>query len=158
MLLFVVQRKQIRRRKTEKAREQTGEKWWNRITTTNASLFVINLSDNSIRASVEGFAPEGEEVASVRFEGDKLYVCTAVIRLFSDPVFFFDLSDYENITYTDTGYIEGFSSSLINLGEGYLLGIGNEDSMTGKIEGNCFNFQKLSSNLRPGKSVYNSNL
>ena len=115
-------------------REQTGEMWWNRITTTNASLFVINLSDNSIRASVEGFAPDGEEVASVRFEGDKLYVCTAVIRLFSDPVFFFDLSDYENITYTDTGYIEGFSSSLINLGEGYLLGIGNEDSMTGKVE------------------------
>lgn len=114
--------------------EQIGEYWWNRTRTINASLFVINLSDNSIRASVEGFAPEGEEVASVRFEGDKLYVCTAVIRLFSDPVFFFDLSDYENITYTDTGYIEGFSSSLINLGEGYLLGIGNEDSMTGKIE------------------------
>lgn len=115
-------------------REQTGEKWWNRITTTNASLFVINLSDNSIRASVEGFAPDGEEVASVRFEGDKLYVCTAVIRLFSDPVFFFDLSDYDNITYTDTGYIEGFSSSLIDLGEGYLLGIGKEDTVTNKIE------------------------
>lgn len=115
-------------------REQTGEKWWNRITATNASLFVINLSDNSIRASVEGFAPDGEEVASVRFEGDKLYVCTAVIRLFSDPVFFFDLSDYDNITYTDTGYIEGFSSSLINLGEGYLLGIGKEDAVTNKIE------------------------
>ena len=115
-------------------REQTGEKWWNRITATNASLFVINLSDNSIRASVEGFAPDGEEVASVRFEGDKLYVCTAVIRLFSDPVFFFDLSDYDNITYTDTGYIEGFSSSLIDLGEGYLLGIGKEDTVTNKIE------------------------
>ncbi len=114
--------------------DQIGEYWWNRTRTINASLFVINLSDNSIRASVEGFAPEGEEVASVRFDGDKLYVCTAVIRLFSDPVFFFDLSDYENITYTDTGYIEGFSSSLINLGDGYLLGIGNEDSMTGKVE------------------------
>lgn len=114
--------------------KQTGEYWWNRTRTINASLFVINLSDNSIRASVEGFAPDGEEVASVRFEGDKLYVCTAVIRLFSDPVFFFDLSDYDNITYTDTGYIEGFSSSLINLGEGYLLGIGNEDRMTGKVE------------------------
>ena len=114
--------------------EQTGEKWWIRTRAINASLFVINLSDNSIRASVEEFAPDGEEVASVRFEGDKLYVCTAVIRLFSDPVFFFDLSDYDNITYTDTGYIEGFSSSLIDLGEGYLLGIGKEDAVTNKIE------------------------
>jgi uncharacterized secreted protein with C-terminal beta-propeller domain len=100
----------------------------------NASLYVINLSDNSIVASVENFAPEGEEVSSVRFEGDKLYVCTAIIRLFTDPVYFFDLSDYSNITYTDTGFIEGFSTSLIDLGEGYLLGVGSEDSTHVKLE------------------------
>jgi uncharacterized secreted protein with C-terminal beta-propeller domain len=42
----------------------------------------------------------------------------------TDPVFFFDLSDLSNITYKDTGNIEGFSTSLVNFGEGYLLGIG----------------------------------
>ena len=100
----------------------------------SASLYVIRLSDGSLVASVEDFAPQGEEVASVRFDGDKLYVCTAVVVTFTDPVFFFDLSDYSNITYTDTGVIDGFSSSLINLGEGFLLGIGEENWQYNKVE------------------------
>jgi uncharacterized secreted protein with C-terminal beta-propeller domain len=100
----------------------------------SASLYVIRLSDGSLVASVEDFAPQGEEVASVRFDGDKLYVCTAVVITFTDPVFFFDLSDYTNITYTDTGVIDGFSSSLINLGEGFLLGIGREGWQYNKVE------------------------
>ena len=111
-----------------------GKYWFVSNTMTNASLYVIDLSDNSIKAAVENFAPWGEDVASVRFEGDKLYVCTAVILYFTDPVYFFDLSDYGNITYTDTGFIEGFSTSLIDLGEGYLLGIGREDWMYSKLE------------------------
>ena len=100
----------------------------------SASLYVIRLSDGSLVASVEDFAPNGEEVASVRFDGDKLYVCTAVVITFTDPVFFFDLSDYSNITYTDTGVIDGFSDSLINLGEGFLLGIGEENWQYSKVE------------------------
>jgi uncharacterized secreted protein with C-terminal beta-propeller domain len=100
----------------------------------SASLYVINLADGSLVASVEDFAPQGEEVASVRFDGDRLYVCTAVVITFTDPVFFFDLSDYSNITYTDTGVIDGFSSSLINLGEGFLLGIGEENWQYNKVE------------------------
>ena len=109
--------------------------WWRAANRKrNASLYVIDLSDYSMETSVENFAPWGEDVASARFEGDKLYVCTAVIRLFTDPVYFFDLSDYGNITYTDTGFIEGFSTSLIDLGEGYLLGIGKESSAYSKLE------------------------
>ena len=100
----------------------------------SASLFVVNLESGEIIASVEDFAPEGEEVSSVRFDGDTLYVCTAVVVTFTDPVFFFDLSDYSNITYTDTGVIEGFSTSLINLGEGFLLGIGRDNRSQCKVE------------------------
>lgn len=100
----------------------------------SASLYVVDLESCATIASVENFAPEGEEVASVRFDGDKLYVCTAVVINFSDPVFFFDLSDYSNITYTDTGIIDGYSTSLINLGEGFLLGIGRVDWRTNKVE------------------------
>ena len=102
--------------------------------TESASLYVVSLESGETVASVENFAPSGEEVASVRFDGDKLYVCTAVVVTFTDPVFFFDLSDYSNITYTDTGVIEGFSTSLINLGEGFLLGIGREGWQYNKIE------------------------
>jgi len=40
----------------------------------------------------------------------------------------------DNITYTDTGTIDGFSTSLIQLGDGYLLGIGYGDDRQLKIE------------------------
>ena len=52
----------------------------------------------------------------------------------SDPVFFFDLSDVKNITYKETGTIEGYSSSLVNFGDGYLLGIGVVNWSDFKVE------------------------
>lgn len=100
----------------------------------SASLYVISLADGSVLASVENFAPEGDEVASARFDGDELYVCTAMIAQFTDPVYYFDLSDLENITQKNTGYIDGFSSSLIDLGDGFLLGIGRLDWEYNKVE------------------------
>lgn len=88
----------------------------------NASLYCIDLSTWQTVASVERFAPKDETVRSVRFDGNNAYVCTAV--QLTDPVFFFDLTDINNITYTDTGTISGFSTSLVDFGDGYLLGIG----------------------------------
>lgn len=108
------------------------KRYW--VEKSNASLYVYDLSTMTLAAAVENFAPEGERATAVRFEGDKLYVCTAETSKFTDPVFYFDLSDYENITRVDTGYIDGFSSSLIDLGEGYLLGIGREDRTKTKLE------------------------
>ncbi len=102
---------------------------------TNANLYVIDLSTWETVATVEHFAPAGETVQSVRFDKENAYVCTVMKPTLSDPVFFFDLSDINNITYKDTGTIEGFSSSLINFGEGFLLGIGVGDEWnTVKIE------------------------
>lgn len=100
----------------------------------NASLFCISLEDFSIAASVEKFAPAGEQAESVRFDGDNAYVCTAVVIELTDPVYFFDLSDLSNITYKDTGTISGYSSSLVNFGDGYLLGIGYGEDRGLKIE------------------------
>lgn len=91
---------------------------------TSASLYCIDISTMEIRARVENFAPAGEVVRSVRFEGTNAYVCTSLRQVFIDPVFFFDLSDLDNITYTQTGEFDGYSSSLINLGNGYVVGIG----------------------------------
>lgn len=99
---------------------------------SNASLYCIDLKEFKVVASVEDFAPPREEVRSVRFDKTTAYVCTAIEV--SDPVYFFDLSDLKNITYKETGTIEGFSSSLINMGNGYLLGIGREDWGTFKVE------------------------
>ena len=100
---------------------------------TNASLYCIDATTFEVIAKVESFAPWGETVRSVRFDGDAAYVCTSI--QLTDPVFFFDLSDLENITYTDTGTIDGFSTSLINFGNGFLVGIGvGSLSSTLKIE------------------------
>lgn len=100
---------------------------------SNASLYCIDLSTFAIVASVIDFAPPREEIQSVRFDKETAYVCTSIEL--SDPVFFFDLSDLTNITYKDTGTIEGFSTSLINLGNGYLLGIGRSNTWSGfKVE------------------------
>jgi uncharacterized secreted protein with C-terminal beta-propeller domain len=104
-------------------------------TGSSASLYVFDDATGALLGSVEHFAPVGETVESVRFDGTAAYVCTAVVVTLSDPVFFFDLSDPANITYTDTGVIEGYSTSLINLGEGFLLGIGVGDTWSSlKIE------------------------
>jgi len=100
---------------------------------SNASLYCIDLSTFEVVAAVIDFAPPREEIQSVRFDKETAYVCTSIEL--SDPVFFFDLSDLNNSTYKDTGTIEGFSTSLINLGNGYLLGIGRGDSWSSfKVE------------------------
>lgn len=103
-------------------------------TKRNVNLYCVDLSDWAVVASVIGFAPEGEQAESVRFDGDTAYVCTAEVVTLTDPVYFFDLSDLSNITYKDTGTIDGYSISLIQLGNGYLLGIGYGDSRQLKIE------------------------
>lgn len=102
--------------------------------TDNASLYIFNLADYTERRAVKYFAPDGEEARSVRFDGDKLYVCTAEVIKLTDPVFFFDLSDYDKISSTDTGTIDGYSDNLIQLGDGYLLGIGVDVNRNGKLE------------------------
>ncbi len=99
----------------------------------NASLYLFRLSDREKIAEVVSFAPPGESVQSVRFDKNAAYVCTSVVL--SDPVFFFDLSDPSAITYKDTGTIDGYSSSLVSLGDGFLLGIGyGSDFSTLKCE------------------------
>ena len=111
-----------------------GANFTNMTNYRNASLYIIDLKDNSVAYSLESFAIEGEEATAVRFDGDKVYVCTAVVVTFTDPVYFIDLSDYENITSADTGVIEGYSDHLINYGEGMTLGIGRENWQYSKVE------------------------
>ena len=107
---------------TRKWTEGLDNVYVNTTAQSNASLYCVDLCTFEIIASVIDFAPPNESVRSVRFDKETAYVCTSV--QLSDPVFFFDLSDLNHITYKDTGTIEGFSTSLINLGNGYLLGIG----------------------------------
>lgn len=96
----------------------------------NASIYCFDANDMTLLSSVENFAPDGEVVRSARFEGKTAYVCTSTTLVAVDPVYYFDLSDPNNITSIDTGAIPGFSTSLISLGNGYLLGIGRGRNLT----------------------------
>lgn len=96
----------------------------------NVNLYCIDLNSWQIAAEVIAFAPQGEDAQSVRFDGVNAYVCTAEVITVKDPVYFFDLSDLDNITWTDTGTIDGYSTSLIQLGDGYLLGVGFGESIS----------------------------
>lgn len=100
----------------------------------NANLYCISLEDFSTIATVEHFAPDGETVESVRFDGTSAYVCTAQVIEVTDPVYFFDLHDLNNITWSDTGTIDGYSTSLIQLSDGYLMGVGYNADFCLKVE------------------------
>lgn len=100
----------------------------------NANLYCVSLENYEILGEKIAFAPEGEAAESVRFDGYKAYVCTAVVITFTDPVYAFDLSDMQNITCVDTGVIDGYSSNLVNFTNGHLLGIGYGGWGTLKIE------------------------
>ena len=95
---------------------------------TNAGVYIVDLADFQTVGALEWFAPQGERVMSARFEKeeDLVWVCTAVE--FTDPVFRIDLSDPANLTYTETGTVEGYSHTLIDFTDGTLLGIGYGES------------------------------
>ncbi|MDE6585119.1 MAG: beta-propeller domain-containing protein [Clostridia bacterium] len=103
-----------------------------------ASLYCIDLNSFEIIASVERFAPNGESVKSARFDKNTAYVCTAVNvnNIVKDPVFVFNLSDYNNIPKPkDTGTIPGYSLSLTKFKDDTLLGIGYGENLgTLKVE------------------------
>jgi len=100
----------------------------------NANLTCFKVGSWEQVAQVAQFAPDGETVESVRFDGDYAYVCTAVVVTLTDPVFFFDMTDLDNIIVKDTGTIDGYSSSLIQLNDGFLMGIGYNDKLNLKVE------------------------
>lgn len=88
---------------------------------SNANLYIVELESMQVYNSLIRFAPDGETVRSVRFKRAYAYVCTATQM--TDPVFFIDMSDVNNLECKDTGTITGFSTTLIDFG-GDLLGIG----------------------------------
>lgn len=92
----------------------------------NASLYVYNAETLELIACIGNFASGGEKVRSARFDGDAAYVCTAADL--NAPVFKFDLSDLDRITYTDSGGIAGYSTALTKFTGGLLLGIWHKRS------------------------------
>lgn len=98
--------------------------YYNRYLTFGASLYCVDIQTYKTVGKLENFAPEKDSVQSVRFDGDKVYVCTAIVIIVTDPVFAIDISDYNNIHFVDTGEISGYSVALRKFYGDTLLGIG----------------------------------
>jgi hypothetical protein len=81
--------------------------------------------------SVDGLG-ETEQIYSVRFMGDVAYVVT--FRQ-TDPLYTVDLSDPTNPQVVGELKILGYSAYLHPVGEGRLLGIGQDATDTGQVKG-----------------------
>lgn len=93
-------------------------------TVNDSGVYVLDTSGDTLDVvgSVTGLAP-GEQLYSVRFDGDKAYLVTF---LRTDPLFVVDLSDPRAPAVEGELVIPGFSNYLQSVGDGLLLGIGQE--------------------------------
>ena len=87
-------------------------------------MYVLDTTGDTLDlvGSVTGLAP-GEQLYAVRFAGDKAYLVTF---LRTDPLFVVDLSDPAAPAVEGELAIPGFSNYLQAVGDGLLLGIGQE--------------------------------
>ena len=84
------------------------------------NLYVLDSKLNEA-GKVTGFA-RNESIKAVRYFGDKAYVITYEAI---DPLFIIDLSDQTDPKIEGEVMIDGFSTLLVPVGEGRLLGIGH---------------------------------
>jgi uncharacterized secreted protein with C-terminal beta-propeller domain len=87
-------------------------------------IYVFDTKGNTLDlvSSLTGLAP-GEQIYAARFQGDKAYLVTF---LQTDPLFIIDLGNPKTPTLQGELVIPGFSNYLQSVGEGLLLGIGQE--------------------------------
>jgi len=99
----------------------------------NAVYVMADTGENlDVVGSITNLSP-GEQIRSVRFDGDTGYVTTF---LQTDPLFTLDLSDPTHPDVAGELIIPGFSSYLQTLGNGLVVGVGRDaDPMTGAVLG-----------------------
>jgi len=103
------------------ASEVVNDNWSNR--SDNGVYTLDTVGDTlDVTGSLTGLAP-GEQLYAARFVGDKAYLVTFVQ---TDPLFAIDLSDPAAPTLLGELVIPGFSNYLQPVGDGLLLGIGQE--------------------------------
>lgn len=105
--------------------------WWSEDSESHVT--VLRPDGNVLEeiGSVWGLG-EGERIFSVRFMGPDAYVVT--FRQI-DPLYALDLSDPADPRVLGELKIPGFSSYLHPVGEDLLLGVGQDASLEGRVEG-----------------------
>ncbi|HET7713724.1 MAG TPA: beta-propeller domain-containing protein, partial [Patescibacteria group bacterium] len=90
-----------------------------------------------------------EQIYSVRFIGDRGYVVT--FRQ-TDPLYVIDLSDPKNPTVSGELKIPGFSSYLHPVGENLLLGVGQDATEEGRVQGSQISLFDVSDPKNPTRT------
>jgi len=110
----------------------TGQAWSDRDT-SESHVVVLGPGDGALTAvgSVSGLG-RGETIHSVRFLGDVGYVVT--FRQ-TDPLYTVDLSDPTAPAVTGELKILGYSAYLHPIGDGRLIGIGQDATEEGRVTG-----------------------
>jgi uncharacterized secreted protein with C-terminal beta-propeller domain len=112
----------------------TSPAWWG--SEFDSESLVTVLGDDAAGRLTEIGSVDGlgatEQIYSVRFMGDTAYVVT--FRQ-TDPLYTVDLSDPTNPKVVGELKILGYSAYLHPVGEGLLLGIGQDATDTGQVKG-----------------------
>ncbi|MBT8193362.1 MAG: beta-propeller domain-containing protein [Acidimicrobiia bacterium] len=109
--------------------------WWGGRGDQTSESFVNVLAENGGELEVVGTVGglgKGEQIYSVRFMGDVGYVVT--FRQ-TDPLYTVDLTDPANPTVVGELKILGYSAYLHPLGDGLLLGVGQDATEEGRVLG-----------------------
>ena len=97
---------------------------------TANNVYVLDKDMKTV-GKLEGLA-KNESIQSARFENEMLYLVTFEQR---DPLFKIDLSNPEKPKVIDSLKINGYSSYLVNYGDGKLLGFGVDADDNGNQTG-----------------------
>ncbi|HEY7626154.1 MAG TPA: beta-propeller domain-containing protein, partial [Ilumatobacteraceae bacterium] len=106
---------------------------WTTDQTPSSAVRVLRADGNELReiGVVDGLG-KGEQIYAVRFLGTQGYVVT--FRQ-TDPLYVIDLSDPSTPNVTGELKINGYSAYLHPVGEGLLLGVGQDATDEGRVQG-----------------------
>ncbi|MFU8872824.1 beta-propeller domain-containing protein [Micromonospora sp. SL4-19] len=124
----------------------SGRTWGNKPDSTS-SVYVLRADGTSLTqvGKVSGLG-KGERIHAVRFVGGTGYVVT--FRQ-TDPLYTVDLRDPTTPKVTGELKINGYSAYLHPAGEGRLLGVGQEASDQGRVQGTQLSLFDVSDPAKP---------
>ena len=111
----------------------TTPNWWGSGPDSESRITVLrHIGDALVRAGLVSGLGETEQIYSVRFMGDTAYVVT--FRQ-TDPLYTVDLSDPRRPEVMGELKIPGYSAYLHPVGDGLLMGIGQDATDEGVVQG-----------------------
>ena len=121
---------------------------WNSETSESQIAVLAQQGRRLVEVGKVGGLGKGERIYSVRFMGDRGYVVT--FRQV-DPLYVLDLSDPTAPSVTGELKIPGFSTYLHPIGDGLLLGVGQDADDTGRTRGTKVSLFDVSNPAAPAE-------